>query len=287
MSERLQRCVPTEDGALHVTSRGTGTPVVLLHGFTGSGESMEGVAAGLADDHAVHSPDLLGFGRSDAPDVPAAYTMSRCLTQLCALQDALRLGPAHWIGYSMGGRVALSLAAAQPERLRSLVLVGASPGLADAAAREARVRHDESLARRLLEQGLEAFVDGWMAQPLFASQQRLGEAALARARAQRLRNRPEVLAASLRGMGTGVMPPLHDALPRIRVPVLLVVGEEDEKFRAIAADMARALPDARLAVIAEAGHAAHLEQPAAFAAQVRSFLSAQETDRRGLAAEGR
>jgi 2-succinyl-6-hydroxy-2,4-cyclohexadiene-1-carboxylate synthase len=189
-----------------------------------------------------------------------------------AVLDALDVDRVDAFGYSMGGRVALSVAAAAPARVRSLALVGASPGLAAAADRAARVAADEALAARLLEQGIERFVDEWMALPLFASQSRLGAAALASARAQRLRCRPEGLAGSLRGMGTGAMPPLHAALCAIGVPTLWVVGEEDAKFREIAAAAAGAMSRAEVAVVREAGHAAHLEQPVAFGALLRGFL---------------
>jgi hypothetical protein len=126
-----------------------------------------------------------------------------------------------------------------------------------------------------------------MALPLFASQARLGARALDAARAQRLRNRPRGLANSLRGMGAGAQPPLHDALARLHRPVLLVVGAEDAKFRAIADRLAAGLPDVRIAVLDDAGHAAHLEAPAAFAQAVRGFLAAVDArDRRAAAVDG-
>jgi 2-succinyl-6-hydroxy-2,4-cyclohexadiene-1-carboxylate synthase len=234
---------------------------------------MEVVAESLRETHRVHRVDLLGFGQSDAPADSQAYSMARCMLQLEVLLDALTLPRAHLVGYSMGGRVALCLAIAHPSRTVSLALVGATPGISDAAARAERVAADEALSRRILDEGLEAFVDHWMALPLFSSQKRLGEVALAHARAERLRNRPHALAASLRGMGTGAMPPLHQALGGLDLPVLLVVGDEDEKFRAIAEEMAAALPRARIGVVPAAGHAAHLEQPEAFARLLLPFLS--------------
>lgn len=260
--------------SLCVESRGRGQPVVMLHGFTGDAESMAPAAAPLATHFAVHRVELVGHGRSDAPTDLAPYAMPACVRQVEAVLDALSIERGHLYGYSMGGRAALSLAAASPGRVRSLVLVGATAGLASAEERAARVAADEALAARIERDGLEPFVDAWMALPLFASQQRLGEAALARARAQRLRGSAAGYARSLRGMGTGAMPPLHAVLPRLDVPCLLVVGDEDAKFRAIAAALAAALPDARLEVIAGSGHAAHLEQPEAVGGVVRRFLDA-------------
>jgi len=259
---------------LHVETRGEGAPVLLLHGFTGCAAMLSDLALGLArQGYRAVSPDLVGHGRRDAPPDPTRYTMQRCVAQVCDVLDALDLGRVHVLGYSMGGRVALSLCAARPERVSSAVLVGASAGVRRAAERSARRRSDEDLAARIEGDGVEAFVDGWMALPLFASQRRrLAPGALAAARAQRLRNRAHGLAHSLRGMGTGAQPSLHEQLASIDVPMALVVGEEDAKFEAIAQDLAGRLPHGRVVQVPEAGHAAHLENPSAFLRIVQGFL---------------
>ncbi len=264
---------------LHVVEDGVGPPLLVLHGFTGHHGSMQGVAGGLRDAYRVLRPDLIGHGVSPAPAEVEHYTMRACVDQLVDVLDRRELGAAHVLGYSMGGRAALALAAWHPERVRSLVLVGASAGLEEASEREARRRADEALADRIERDGVPAFVDAWMALPLFASQARLGAEALAAARAQRLDNRAHGLAGSLRGMGTGAQPPLHAALPSLAVPVLLAHGAEDAKFAAIAEALATRLPDARVVGVPDAGHACHLEAPAAFLASVRAFL--QEQDARG------
>lgn len=270
----LDRSFEVEGVRLRVVSEGQGDPVLILHGFTGSVESMACVSDLLRQDFRVHRVDLVGHGGSESPRRPDDYSMPHCVAQLYALLDALELSRVCVLGYSMGGRAALSLAVAHPERIQSLVLVGASPGLADPEDRVARRMADEELAERLLRDGLEDFVDRWMANPLFASQIRLGETALARARAERLRGSALGLAGSLRGMGTGSMPPLHDDLPGLDVPVLCVVGEEDAKFRAIAEAMVASLPHGERKVIPGAGHAAHLEQSEAFAQAFSAFASA-------------
>jgi 2-succinyl-6-hydroxy-2,4-cyclohexadiene-1-carboxylate synthase len=214
---------------LHVESRGEGAPVLLLHGFTGCSEALADLADSLARaGRRAIALDLVGHGRSDAPADPAHYTMARCVAQVCDVLDALDLPRVDVFGYSMGGRVALSLCAARPERVRSALLLGASAGLRRAAERSARRRSDAALAARIESEGVAAFVDDWMALPLFASQHdRLAPDALAAARAQRLRNRAHGLAHSLRGMGTGAQPALHAQLASIDVPMALVVGEED------------------------------------------------------------
>lgn len=269
---------------LRVLRRGNpdAPPLVVLHGFTGCAETMAGVSEALAEDCRVHALDLVGHGESDAPESLEFYSMERCVAQVLAALDALGLGRAHFLGYSMGGRVALSLAAAAPDRVASLVAIGVSPGPEDSSARAERAAADDALAGRILDQGIEAFVDAWMALPLFASQARLGAEALEIARKQRLACRPLGLANSLRGMGSGAMPPLTQRLGELELPVLLVVGSEDAKFGAIAREMLSRLPRAELLEIADAGHAAHLEQPRAFLVGCRRFLRSAHRARPGL-----
>lgn len=259
--------------ALHVEQQGSGSPLLLLHGFTGSTETLRGSTERLAVRHRVMAVDLPGHGRSDAPDDVAAYRMEACAQQLAAVLDRLGIERTHLLGYSMGGRVALGFVALQPTRVRSAILVGASAGLADPEVRAERVRSDEALAQEILTRGLDPFVERWMALPLFRSQwQRLGAEHREAARKQRLRNRPEGLARALRACGSGAQPPLHEHLRGIAAPVLLCAGDEDPKFCGIARDLAAQLPNGRVRVIPRAGHACHLENPPAFADAALSFL---------------
>ena len=259
-------------GTLHSRVEGSGEPVLVLHGFTGAAESMQPVSEGLRDGWQVVRVDLIGHGDSDAPRDVAAYTMERCTEQVAASLDALEIGAAHVVGYSMGGRVALALATWKPERVRSAILVGASAGIRERDARTERRGADDALAARIECEGLETFVDAWMRLPLFSSQDALGPEALALAREQRLRNRPHGLANSLRGMGAGAQPALHSELGGVRVPICLVAGERDAKFTAIASQLADLLPDARVEVIPGAGHACHVEAPLEFVRIARDFL---------------
>ena len=254
---------------LHAEVTGSGPPLVLLHGFTGSIASWEPALALLAARHRVVAIDLPGHGGSPVPD----GGLPRVAHQLVGTLDRLGIERASWLGYSLGGRAALHVALAHPDRVDRLVLESTSPGLADAAARTTRASDDDLLALRLERDGLEPFVDAWMAQPLFATQRRLAPDLLARERALRLGNDPVCLAAALRVMGTGRQASLWDRLSSLRLPILVVAGEDDHQYRAIAAAMTAGLPDARVAVIPDAGHAVHLENPVPFWSVVEAFLA--------------
>jgi 2-succinyl-6-hydroxy-2,4-cyclohexadiene-1-carboxylate synthase len=232
---------------------------VLLHGFTQTRQSWRRTTAALGGRYRAIAPDLPGHGLA-AQRRPASF--SACAAYVRALADE----PCVLVGYSMGGRIALYTALALPDLVQRLVLVSASPGIADAAEREERRRSDDALADRIEAIGIVAFAQEWGAQELFAGQD---ERVAAAAHADRLRNTPDGLAAALRGLGTGVMPPLWDRLGELAMPVSLIVGERDAKFRAIAGRMAPAIPGSRVEVVDGAGHAPQLEQPEIVAAAIR------------------
>jgi 2-succinyl-6-hydroxy-2,4-cyclohexadiene-1-carboxylate synthase len=267
--------IRVRDGlALRVEVRGEGTPVLLLHGFSGSVEAWgDRVLAGLSATHRVIAVDLPGHGRSDAPEDPSRYALDALVEDLAYLLGELSATRAHWIGYSMGGRVALGAAVLAPERVERLVLEGASPGLRSEAERRARREQDEALASRIEADGTRAFVDEWAALPLFESQRRLPDAVRAAERERRLKNDPRALANCLRGLGTGAQPSFWERLPEVRAPVLLLTGEEDGKFTDIAREMAAALPESSHVSIPSAGHAVHLEAPDAWLEAVTAWLA--------------
>jgi 2-succinyl-6-hydroxy-2,4-cyclohexadiene-1-carboxylate synthase len=222
--------------------------LVLLHGFTQTRQSWRRTVQALEGRYRALVPDLPGHGqaalRTASFDAVTAY-----LRALAPRRFTL-------VGYSMGGRIALNAAfTLHPQRL---ILLGASPGLADPKERDARKAADDALADRIEAIGVEEFAAEWGAQPLFAGQPERVKAA---ANADRLRNTPHGLAAALRGLGTGVMEPLWDRLPDLQTPVTLIVGERDEKFRAIAERMRERLPHADLVIVPGTGHAAQLESP--------------------------
>jgi 2-succinyl-6-hydroxy-2,4-cyclohexadiene-1-carboxylate synthase len=242
-------------------------PVLLLHGFTGAAANWSPVLGGLQAQTQVIAPDLLGHGHTAAPDDPARYAMPLAAADLFALWQRLDLPPVHLVGYSMGGRLAVYTALAYPQMLARLTLESASPGLDDEAERAARRAADDALADRIEREGIAAFAAFWEQLPLFATQSAEAQTSL---RAVRLAQRPHGLANSLRGMGTGVQPPLWSRLSALTMPVQLLVGALDAKFTAINQQMQARIPGARLTVVPAAGHTVHLEQPTAWLAALAS-----------------
>lgn len=265
----------TADGALYTcSSLGAGTPVVLLHGFTGSQANWHEVMQALASDFHLLAVDLPGHGRTRVCAAPECYDVTRVAYDLNALAKAY-FGPAlpHLMGYSMGGRHALACALASPHQYTSLVLESASPGLKRVEERTTRRSNDDALADAILRNGIGWFVAYWEKLPLFGSQQRVLPEKRGWLREQRLANDPAGLALSLRGAGTGVQPSFWDDLPALNaLPMLLLTGADDVKFNAINDEMASLMPQARRMIIADAGHASHFEQPTAYSHALRSFF---------------
>ena len=225
--------------------------LVLLHGFTHTGASWDPVRSELGERYRGLAPDIRGHGSASGREP---------VTLGAVMEDTEALAPGWFTlaGYSMGGRLALHLALAHPDRVERLVLIGASPGIADPGERDARREADEQLADEIERSTIEQFAARWEATPVLTG---LPPGVLEAVRADRLRSTPAGLARALRGLGTGALPSLWERLGELAMPVVLVVGERDEKFRAIAEQMATLIPGAGTEVVPGAGHAVHLEAP--------------------------
>ena len=235
--------------------------LAFLHGFTQTHHHWHHVAHLVCDrlgEATLVLPDLPGHGLSatDHRDIDASAT-----------ELARSVGPATYVGYSMGGRVALHTALVPDSPVERLVLIGATPGIADEAERADRRRLDDERAGHVEQIGVDAFLDEWLAAPLFATLPPDPDGLV-----HRQRNTAAGLAHSLRTAGTGAQRSLWDDLGRITVPVLVMAGELDAKFTDIGRRMTDALPDATFVPIAGAGHAAHTERPTDVADAITTWL---------------
>lgn len=230
--------------------------IVLLHGFGGTRHAWDGVIARLPPERCRPlALDLPGHG--EIADAERPITFAGCVDHvLVRAPERFAL-----CGYSLGGRVALHVALAAPARVTRLVLVSTTAGIERAAERAERSAADHRLADELERIPFEDFIERWRTQPLFAGDPpEVGRLA----REDQRRNRPDALAAVLRGIGSGEMAPLWDRLGELTMPVTVLVGDRDAKFRALAERMVRLLPNAEL-VAAAGGHGLPLENPAAVA----------------------
>jgi 2-succinyl-6-hydroxy-2,4-cyclohexadiene-1-carboxylate synthase len=238
---------------LHVEQRGSGPPLVLLHGFTQTARLWGPFGDMLARDHTLIAIDLPGHAGSD--DVRADLATTADLVHEAVVE---RVGPERCdlLGYSLGARVALHVATGTDLDLRHLVVIGATGGMEDRAARDRRREADDATAAALEASGdVEAFIARWLSGPMFS---RLADAAQT---VERRRNSAAGLASSLRLAGTGTQEPLWDRLPKLGAPLLALAGTDDIRFGAHAFRLAGAAPQGVASLIPGGGHAVHLAQP--------------------------
>jgi 2-succinyl-6-hydroxy-2,4-cyclohexadiene-1-carboxylate synthase len=244
------------------------TPIVCVHGFLGLPSSWRSFLDALEHRGPVDAITLAGHGPS-----PWGTELNRFDDVVDALADALPFREPAWLlGYSMGARVALSLAVRHPSRVRGAVLVGANPGLRDASARDDRVAWDDAMADRAMREGIERFASHWELLPLFASQrERHDDAATAR-RSERRAHEPRGVAWAMRVLGLGRMPSIWDALGDCEVPLRFVAGADDPRFTELAVEAARVARRGTHRRIDGAAHDVTLDAPRALADDVRAWM---------------
>lgn len=148
--------IPVNGVKWNVTVTGSGSPLLLLHGFTGAGSNWEPFVPSWRDAFRLLIVDIIGHGLSDSPEDPARYAMERAAADLAGILDHVGIAKTDVLGYSMGGRLALMFAVRYPERVGRLILESSSPGLADPGDRQARVQRDEQLAEQIERRGFKS-----------------------------------------------------------------------------------------------------------------------------------
>lgn len=254
---------------LQVTRFGAvrGRPLFCLHGFLGRGDDWAGFCERLGPAYRVCAPDLPGHGAS-WPCGASALTFDGAVRTLSTLAGSRAQA---WMGYSMGGRLALAAALHRPAGVRCLVVVSGWPGCESASEAQARAHRDDALADRLLAIGPARFLREWYTQPLFRS---LGDRPGLKTRLLQERSAASAqgLAAALRGLTVGRQPSLWALLPGLTCPVLFVAGARDHRYAEALGRAAGLCRHGRLLIVPDSGHMPHLEHPDFFAAQVREFL---------------
>lgn len=221
---------------------------VALHGFTATPAMWRSLG--------IEGPAILGHG----PQAQARGDETFA-TEVRRLAAQLPNEPVHLVGYSLGARLSLAIAIANPTRVSRLSLIGVNPGIEDELQRTQRVASDATWSKVLREQGLAAFVDKWESLPLWETQSRMPSARREALRAERMSHTPEQLARAMDALGTGSMPPMWDALATLTIPVQIIVGALDSKYTAIGTRISQTLSNASLHLIEGSGHNPVFEDP--------------------------
>lgn len=247
-------------------------PILFLHGFTGSADDWAFLFDKLDDRYAPLAIDLPGHGNSSAPENIEPYLEESIVEQIDKLLHRLKLSSLVLCGYSMGGRAALSFAVKYPEKVEALILESSTAGIIPDDDRRKRIEDDNKLAERILNIGVNRFIEEWYDKPLFRSI-RENDELFNKLIAGKKINDAIGLANSLKGFSTGRMSNHWESLMNLAMPLLLVTGENDRKFFEINRRMCELIPGAEHVSIPSAGHIAHLEKDGDFVIFLNSFLS--------------
>jgi len=268
--------IPTQNISLNVELFSEFDPVkdslIFLHGFTGSANDWNKTAELIDDRFNKIAVDLIGHGKSDTPKEVDRYSASSINSQLLDIINHFTKGKVILLGYSMGGRAALSFAINHPDKIKGMILESTTTGIEDPAEREERIKSDEELGEYIETNSIENFIDHWMNLEIFGTQKRFSNEQLQKLRTKKLHNSPVGLAHSLRGFGTGRMPYLGDKLSSLEFPVLLITGELDSKFSQINQELVNKFSSSYHQIIQNAGHNVHLEETGRFVGVVNQFL---------------
>jgi len=240
--------------------------ILALHGFTGRGSDFAPFAELCGGEW--RTPDLPGHGPKPQLDCSPTATVD-FIQQTTNTPQTTTL-----LGYSLGARAALLHAVAHPEHWNALILISASPGIETESERVARAQVDEKLAQRIETEGAAAFIKFWQSTPMIRSQQSIRSDWLETMQRNRRAHTAQGLATSLRHLGQGSCSNLWPKLSKLTIPVLLISGEQDVKYCAIAQRMQTVLPQAEWVTIPQVGHMPHLESPEVTAAAIHAFARA-------------
>lgn len=248
-------------------------PLVFLHGFLGSGMSWRDISIALQQDYFCIMPDLPGHGENTKDELSSPLSFEFLTNWLFHLLDEYHAPQIHLVGYSLGGRVALAFAVRHPEKILSLTLESANPGILDGTERSRRLTEDTARAESILKDGMSAFVDKWYRMPLFASLTSQPDK-LSAIKEAASRNDVQWMAKVIRELSPGLQTPLWDSLPNLSFPVLLMAGSEDKKYVQVIQKMAERIQNSRSAIVPNAGHNIHVEQPERYISLLKDFLQA-------------
>lgn len=246
-------------------------PVLFLHGFTGSSEDWQFIFDKIPDEFFPFAIDLIGHGKTDSPHDKKFYSCLSLISQIKSIIEFFHFSKIVLVGYSMGGRVALSFAVKNHSNLVGLILESTTAGIENINERKSRVENDFILAENILQNGIENFIDYWFNTPLFKKLKTLSS--FDEIIQKRKKNNPIGLANTLFSFSTGLMSNHWEKLNSLEVPTLLITGEDDEKYTSINKKMNSLIKNSSHKILQNTSHNTHLEKPELFTNLVIEFLN--------------
>ncbi len=249
------------------------TPILFLHGFTGSCEDWSFLFSSINSKYFPIAIDLPGHGKTIVPNNPENYSAQAYSDIIKAVLDYFKITKVILVGYSMGGRVALTFTTKYKNRVLGLVLESSTAGIADKSEREIRIETDSRLADKLRNEGIDSFINYWLDLPFFKSLKSLDKNKYSKVVVEKKLNSAQGLANSLLSFSTGIMPSLWNYLNSLNIPTLLIAGSLDKKYVRINKEMMQLIPNSQLQIINNCGHNTHLEKREEFIILVNKFLN--------------
>lgn len=246
--------------------------LIFLHGFTGCAEDWLPVIEQMPDKYNYVAVDIIGHGKSDSPSNSTLYSVESMVQQIKFIKDKLTSEKVFFLGYSMGGRLALNYAINYPDDVKGLILESSTAGIKNDDERNKRFESDLKIVEYIESHSSEEFIEFWSDQELFNTQRRFSNDKLKKLKKKKAAASKIGYANSLRGFSTGVMPPVHDKLKKIPLKVLLITGDLDSKFTGINARLAKRFFKAKHKIVRNSGHNTHLEEPKRFIEIVTNYL---------------
>ena len=248
-------------------------PILFLHGFTGNSRDWSFLFSSLNPMFFPIAIDLPGHGKTTAPNKADGFSTEAYRDIIQIVLDYFKISKVSLVGYSMGGRAALSFANQNKEKVIGLILESTTAGIEEEKERAIRIETDRLLAEKIVSDGIDSFVNYWMDLPFFRSLKSLDASEYSKVVLEKKQNSPQGLASSLLGFSTGKMPSLWGSLNSFNVPTLLIVGSLDRKYVRINKKMNQLIPNSKLEIMDDCGHNTHLENRKEFIILVNKFLS--------------
>lgn len=248
-------------------------PIIFLHGFTGCAKDWLFLFDKLNPKFFPIAIDLPGHGKSIVPNNLDYFSPQYYSKIVDLVLNKFNIEKTVFVGYSMGGRTALSFAVENSSKILALILESASAGIRNEKERSLRIQSDLLLADKIISDGIDAFIDYWLNLPFFISLKKLDAQIYSSLVEAKKSNSPIGLSNSLKGFSTGIMPSLWNNLGTLTFPTLLIAGGFDSKYVKINNEMNQIFPNSNLKIMKNCGHNTHLEKQEEFVIFVNDFLN--------------